>query len=169
MATPHNKEEISMRFMKASFLALAACMLVVPCVVQAQTASDMEILRQKLKADKKLVVAEVMQLSEAEAAGFWPVYEAYQTDLGQLNTRLGQLIKSYAEAYRTDTLTNDRAQVLAEEALKIEQGEVDMKRAYLPKLAAVVSMVKAARYLQVETKIRAVLKFDLAAEIPLAK
>jgi hypothetical protein len=164
-----NKEEISMRFVKVSLWAVAACMLIVPCVVQAQTASDMEILRQKLKADKKLVVAEVMQLTEAEAAGFWPVYDAYQTDLGQLNTQLGQLIKSYAEAYRTDTLTNDKAQALAEEALKIEQGEVDMKRAYLPKLSAVVPMVKAARYLQVETKIRAVLKFDLAAEIPLVK
>jgi hypothetical protein len=33
----------------------------------------------------------------------------------------------------------------------------------------VVSPVKAARYLQVENKIRAVLKFDLATEIPLAK
>jgi len=169
MATPYNQEEISMRFVKVSFLALAACMLVVPCVVQAQTASDMEILRQKLKADTKLVVAEVMQLSAAEATGFWPVYDAYQTDLGQLNARLVQLIKSYAEAYRTDTLTNDRAQALTDEALKIEQAEVDMKRAYLPKLSAVVSPVKAARYLQVETKIRAVLKFDLATEIPLAK
>jgi hypothetical protein len=169
VATPYNKEEISMRFVKASFLALAACMLVVPCVVQAQTASDMEILRQKLKADKKLVVAQAMQLSDAEAAGFWPVYDAYQNDLGQLNARLVQLIKSYAEAYRTDTLTDDKAQALTDEALKIEQAEVDMKRAYLPKLSAVVSPVKAARYLQVENKIRAVLKFDLATEIPLAK
>ena len=158
-----------MRFVKASLLALAACVLVVPCIVQAQTASDMEILRQKLKADKKLVVAQAMQLSDAEAAGFWPVYEAYQTDLGQLNARLGQLIKSYADAFRADTLTNDKAQALTDEALKIEQAEVDMKRAYLPKLSAVVSPVKAARYLQVENKIRAVLKFDLAAEIPLAK
>jgi len=158
-----------MRFMKASLLALAACVLVVPCFAQAQTATDMEILRQKLKADKKLVVAQAMQLSDAEAAGFWPVYEAYQTDLGKLNTRLGQLIKNYAEAFRADTLTNDKAQTLTDEALKIEQAEVDMKRAYLPKLSAVVSPVKAARYLQVENKIRAVLKFDLATEIPLAK
>jgi hypothetical protein len=169
LAKPDSKKEISMRFVKASLLVLAACVLVVPCIVQAQTASDMEILRQKLKADKKLVVAQAMQLSDAEAAGFWPVYEAYQADLGKLNTRLGQLIKSYAEAFRADTLTNDKAQALTDEALKIEQAEVDMRRACLPKLSAVVSPVKAARYLQVENKIRAVLKFDLATEIPLAK
>ena len=158
-----------MRLVTTFLLALATCVFVAPAFVQAQTASDMEILRQKLKADKKLVVAQAMQLSDAEAAGFWPVYEAYQADLGKLNTRLGQLIKSYADAFRADTLTNDKALALTDEALKIEQAEVDMKRAYLPKLSAVVSSVKAARYLQVENKIRAVLKFDLAAEIPLAK
>jgi len=129
----------------------------------------MEVLRQKLKDGKKLVVAQAMQLSENEAPGFWPVYEAYQVDLGALNARLGQLIKAYAAAYRTDTVTNEKAQALIEEMLKIEQAEVDLSRAYVPKLAAVLSAVKVARYLQVENKIRTLLKYELAGEIPLAK
>jgi len=150
-------------------LALAAFVLVLPVFSYAQTASDMEILRQKLKADKKLVVAQAMQLTEAEATGFWPVYDAYQADLGTINARLGQTIKVYAEAYRTDTLTNDKAQGLMDEVLKIEQAEVDLKRAYVPKLGGVLSSVKVARYLQIENKIRAVLKYELAGDIPLAK
>jgi len=150
-------------------IALVAFALVLPVVASAQTATDMEILRQKLKADKKLVVAQAMQLTDAEAPGFWPVYEAYQGELEQLNVRLGQVIKAYAAAYRTDTLTNDKAQGLMDEVLKIEQAEVDLKRAYVPKLGAVVSQVKVARYLQIENKIRALLKYEMAAEIPLAK
>jgi hypothetical protein len=148
---------------------LVAAALAIPVVASAQTASDMEILRQKLKADKKLVVAQAMQLTEAEAPGFWPVYDAYQGELGQLNARLGQVIKDYAAAYRTDTLTNEKAQGLMDEVLKIEQAEVDLKRAYAPKLGAVVSQVKVARYLQIENKIRALFKYELAGEIPLAK
>jgi hypothetical protein len=151
------------------FLALAAFVLVLPVFSYAQTASDMEILRQKLKADKKLVVAQAMQLTEAEAKGFWPVYDAYQADLGTINARLGQVIKAYAEAYRTDTLTDDKAQTLLNEALQVEQAEVDLKRAYVPKLGGVLSSVKVARYLQIENKIRAVLKYELAGDIPLAK
>lgn len=158
-----------MRTFTRCIVALITVVLALPAVVSAQTATDMEILRQKLKADKKLVVAQAMQLTEAEAPGFWPVYEAYQADLEQLNARLGQLIKSYATAYRTDTLTNEKAQGLMDEALQIEQAEVDLKRAYVPKLGAVVSQVKVARYLQLETKIRALLKYEMAAEIPLAK
>ncbi len=151
------------------FAVVAAFVLVLPVVSSAQTASDMEILRQKLQADKKLVVAQAMQLTNAEASGFWPVYDAYQADLGRINTQLGEVIKAYAAAYRTDTLTNEKAQELMADALKIEQAEVDLKKAYVPKLSAAVSQVKVARYLQIETKIRALFKYELAGEIPLAK
>jgi len=129
----------------------------------------MEILRQKIQADKKLVVASAMELTEAEAKGFWPVYDAFQADLQKINGQIGQVIKAYAAAYRTDTLTNDKAKELLGEALKVEQAEVDLKQAYVPKLGAVLPQVKVARYLQVENKIRAVLKYELAGEIPLAK
>jgi hypothetical protein len=141
----------------------------VPALAQDKPASNMEILREKIKADKKLVVATNMQLAQAEAPGFWPVYDAYQADLDKLNARLGQLIKRYAEAFRTDTLTDDKAKALLDEMLQIEEAEVAQKRAYVPKLSAVLSQVKVARYLQIENKIRAALKYELAGDIPLAR
>lgn len=158
-----------MRTLTRCLLAIAVVVLALPAIAPAQTASDMEILRQKLQADKKLVVAQAMQLTDAEASGFWPVYDAFQADLGKINTQLGQVIKAYAAAYRADTLTNEKAQELIGEVLKIEQAEVDLKKAYASKLGAVVSQVKVARYLQIENKIRALLKYELAGEIPLAK
>ncbi len=138
-------------------------------LAQQKAASTMEILREKLKADKKLVVATNMQLTQNEAPGFWPVYEAFQADLDKLNARLGQLIKRYAEAYRSDTLTNDKAKELLDEAVQIEEAEVALKRAYVPRLSGVLSPVKVARYLQIENKIRALIKYELAETIPLAR
>jgi hypothetical protein len=129
----------------------------------------MEILREKIKADKKLLVAANMGLTEAEATKFWPVYDAFQADLGKINQRLGQVIHSYAEAYRTNTLTNEKAKSLMGEVIKVEQAEVNLKKAYIPKLAAVLPGTKVARYLQLENKIRAVIKYEMANEIPLAQ
>jgi hypothetical protein len=137
-------------------------------VAQDKPASNMEILREKIKADKKLLVAANMNLTEAEAKGFWPVYDAYQADLGKINQQLGQTIKSYAEAYKANTLTNEKAKGLMNEVLKVEQAEVNLKKAYVPKLAAVLPGTKVARYLQIENKIRAVIKYEMANEIPLA-
>ena len=155
-----------MKFLRLVIIGLAVC-IAIPALAQDKPASNMEILRQKLQADKKLVVAANMDLTESEARGFWPVYDAYQAELNSLNGRIGQLIKRYAEAYRTKTLTEDTAKSLIDEAIAIERAEVSMREAYVPKLSAALPGTKVARYLQIENKIRALIKYELASEIPL--
>jgi hypothetical protein len=129
--------------------------------------ANMQILRDKIKADKKLVVAANMQLTDAEAKAFWPIYEAYQKDLDALNKRLGKTIMAYAEAYNKGAVPNETAKKLLTEALDIEAAEVKLKQSYVPKLEKAISAGKAARYIQIENKIRAIVKYELAAEIPL--
>jgi hypothetical protein len=142
-------------------------MLALPAA--AQTASDMQILAQKIKADKKLVVAANMQLTEEEAKGFWPVYDAYQADLQKINGRLLGTIKRYADAYNKGPVSDEAAKKLINEAIAIEEAEVKLKRSYVPRLEKVIPGMKVARYLQIENKIRAIGKYELATQIPLVQ
>ena len=148
-------------------LFAAATLLALPAA--AQTASDMQILAQKIKADKKLVVAANMQLTEDEAKGFWPVYEAYQKDLQGINQRLIGAIKRYADAYNKGPVSDEAAKKLINEAIAIEDAEVKLKRSYVPRLEKVIPGMKVARYIQIENKIRAIGKYELAAQIPLVQ
>ena len=66
--------------------ALAAG-LAAPVMAQNTATTNMDILRQKIKADKKLVVAENLNLTDAEGAAFWPLYDAYQKNLEAINQR----------------------------------------------------------------------------------
>lgn len=158
-----------MKILKLVVIALAFT-LSQPIIAQDKGAStNMEILRQKIKADKKLVVAANMQLTEAEAKKFWPIYEAYQDDLDKLNKRLGKLIVEYAEVYNKGMVPDATAKKLLAEALAIEEAEVKMKRSYVPKLEKAVSEMKAARYIQIENKIRAIIRYELAAQVPLVE
>jgi hypothetical protein len=127
----------------------------------------MEILLQKVKADKKLLVAQNLQLTEAEAKAFWPVYDAYQNDLQKINQRLGTTIAEYADAYNQGPVANETAKKLLNEALAIEEAEVKLKRAYVPKLEKALPAAKVARYVQIENKIRAAIRYELAGAIPL--
>jgi len=136
---------------------------------QDKPADNMQILRDKIKADKKLVVATNMELTESEAKGFWPVYDAYQKDLRRINQRMANLLESYAADFRSKSLTDDKAKKLIDEALAIEQAEADLKGAYAPKLGKVLPVKKVARYLQIENKIRAVIKYDIAQGVPLVQ
>jgi len=137
----------------------------------AQTAgtANMEILRQKLKADKKLVVAENLQLTDAEATAFWPVYEAYQKDLQAINQRLGAVVLAYADAYNKGPVANDVAKKLLDDAVAVDEAEVKLKVSYVPKILAVLPATKAARYVQIESKIRAAIRYEMADGIPLVK
>ena len=160
--------------MKGFFVILMATLFCAqtPLVFgQGQSASDtdMQILRDKVKADKKLVVAANMELTDAEAKGFWPIYEAYQKDLQSLNERLKKAVLGYADGYNSQTLTDDQARQLADEALAIDEQEIKIRKACAAKLKTALPGKKAARYLQIENKIRAMLRYDLAAGIPLVQ
>lgn len=136
---------------------------------QDKPADNMQILREKIKADKKLVVATNMELTESEAKGFWPIYEQYQKDLQKINQRIVSLIDSYADDFKSKKLTDDKAKKLIDEAMAIEQAEVNLKSTYAPKLSKALPIMKVARYLQIENKIRTVVKYDLAQGVPLAR
>jgi predicted outer membrane protein len=134
---------------------------------QDKPANNMQVLAEKIKADKKMVVAANMGLTESEAKGFWPIYDAYQKDLAQLNGRLYKLIETYAGYYNSNSLTDAKAKELTDGAIAIEAAELDLKKSYLPKLYSALPAVKVARYIQIENKIRAIVKLEIAAEVPL--
>jgi hypothetical protein len=136
---------------------------------QDKPADNMQILRDKIRADKKLVVATNMELTESEAKGFWPIYDQYQKDLQKLNQRVANLLESYADDYRKKSLTDDKAKKLIDEALAIDQAEANLKSGYAPKLSKVLPVRKVVRYLQIENKIRAVVKYDIASGVPLVR
>ena len=51
--------------------------------------------------------------------------------------------------------------------MAIEQAEANLKSAYAPKLGKALPVKKVARYLQIENKIRAVVKKKIASGVPL--
>lgn len=138
-------------------------------LAQDKPADNMQILRDKVRADKKLLVATNMELTESEAKDFWPIYEQYQKDLQKINQRMANLLESYADDFRNKSLTDEKAKKLIDEALAIDRAEADLKSTYAPKLSKALPIRKVVRYLQIENKIRAVVKYDLASGVPLVR
>jgi hypothetical protein len=144
-------------------VGLTLMLLVFNSTVTAQ--DNMQVLLAKIKADKKLLVSENMQFTEAEAKAFWPVYEQYQSEILLLRTRMAKLIDDYATAY--DKMTDSTAKKLLDEFLAIQASRTELATQYLPKFRKALSDAKVVRYYQIENKIDAVLNFGLAVNIPL--
>jgi hypothetical protein len=150
-------------------LAVLSLFVGFTAAAQDSLADNMDILRDAIKANKKLLIADNLVLTDAQAEAFWPIYEQYQTELQAINERLGAVIFSYANEYIAATITDDKAKSLMDEAIAIDKADVDLRKKYFRKLTRVIPTIEAARYIQMESKIRAIIRFDLAANVPLAE
>jgi hypothetical protein len=161
------ERRIRVKLIRFVFLCLVAFSAGPVFAQDQQPDQNMQILLDKVKADKKLLVAANMELSDAEGKAFWPIYDAYQKDLQGINDRLGKAILAYADAYNKKSLTDAQAKQLTAEVLAIDQDELTLRKTYAARLERAIPAMKAARYLQIENKIRAALRYDLAKGIPL--
>jgi len=153
-----------------TILALAVAITVfiaLPAVSQDKPADNMQILLEKIRADKKLLVAANMELTDAEAKAFWPVYENFQNELFLLRSRTSKLIKDYSESYKD--MKSEKAKALLDESITIESLGLKLRQTYLPKFRNALPEKKVARYYQIENKIQATLNYELAKEIPLVQ
>ncbi len=157
-----------MRRLLPSLLCLMLA-LSVPLTAAGTADTNLQILLDKIHADKKLLVASNMNLDDDEGKVFWPVYESYQKDLQAINKRIVKVVSSYADAWNNDSLTDEKAKLLLDEALAIEESEVQLRKTYAAKLSGALPDRLVARYLQIENKIRAAIRYDLAEEIPLVQ
>jgi hypothetical protein len=147
--------------------SILACLAGGAAAAQDKPVDSLEALRERARTDKKAVVASVVELTESEARVFWPVYNAYQSDMiGHYDRVLG-FLDSYAKAY--DTMTDETATKLLTQFLALERDRVALLDAYVPRFRKVLSAKKVARLYQIENKLRAIVHYELAREIPFLK
>jgi hypothetical protein len=151
-------------------IAIGSCLVLLAGGVagaQDKPADNMEVLREKLRADKKAVVAAVLELTDGEAKVFWPVYNAYQSDMVNHYDRVLNLLDTYAKAY--DTITDETATSLLKQFLALERDHVALLTSYVPRFQKVLPPRKVARLYQIENKARALVNYELARGIPFVK
>jgi Spy/CpxP family protein refolding chaperone len=165
----HENVEVNMKKMITALL-LAVASLTAPMGVaqnKGGDVTDMQALRAAIKSDKKAFVASTMNLTPAEAKRFWPIYDAYQRSVDVGNQRRALAIE--AVVAKDQTLSSLYARNLANELIANEETEIRARRTLHNRLMRALPPNKAARYLQLESKIRAVRDYDIATTIPLIK
>jgi Spy/CpxP family protein refolding chaperone len=130
-------------------------------------AADMQALRIAVRADRKALVASTLSLTDAEAKKFWPIYDAYQRDLDLINR---QRVLAVEGVIALDKPVSDLyARSLSNQLIAADEAEIKARRTMHNKVMRALPPRKAARYLQLESKIRAFQAYDVALAIPLVK
>jgi Spy/CpxP family protein refolding chaperone len=134
---------------------------------QTVTDQDIEMLRSDVRSQKKQIVAQNMNLTDAQAEKFWPVYDAYSQEVSKLNDTRLSLIKQYAESY--DTMTDAQASSLLKQALALDESYVKLRQTWVPKFEKVISPKQTAAFFQLDRRIGLLIDLQIASAIPLVK
>ena len=122
------------------------------------------VLLDTIRANRKALVAVNLELSPAEADKFWPLYDRYQKEISAIGDRVVSIVEEYTATFRD--LSNDKALQLMESYLAAEAERIQVRRTYLAEFKKILPGRTVARFYQIENKMDAVLRYDLAATIP---
>lgn len=145
-----------------------ACSIAAPVGAQdkpkAPELSSAELLA-KIQSDKRGIVERSMNLTPDEAKKFWPLYDAFQRELETPRREASLATLDYVAA--ENTLTDANAKRIAEQILAAQLKEAQLRQKHFRQLLKVLPPRKAARYMQIENKIQAVVRYEAARAIPL--
>jgi hypothetical protein len=164
-------------FLIFSMAAMVALTGISPRLSFAQAAStassqntvdqDVDLLRKDIRSQKKQIIAANLQLTDAEAVKFWPIYDQYTAELVKVNDAKYGAIKEYAANYTT--LTDDRAVGLTRNLLTVDEQVAQLRLKYVPIFNKVVSGKKTALFFQLDRRLVMLIDLQLASQIPMVQ
>jgi Spy/CpxP family protein refolding chaperone len=132
----------------------------------AQTVKDsLEVTRQAVESQRRILVAGALPLTDAEADAFWPLFDAYEKERRPLDERANKLVADFLAG--AATLTDEQAKAMVGEALDVEEGRLRVRRTWLGRMAKAIPPRKLARFYQIDNKLDAVVRADIAKQLPL--
>jgi hypothetical protein len=123
-----------------------------------------ELLRKDVRSQKKQIIAENMDLSDAEAEKFWPVYDQYAAELSRIYDTKIALLSDYAENYKT--MTGEQAENYVRKRAEVEQSIMQLRLKYVPAFRKVLSGRETALFYQLDWRLGLAIDVELV-QVPL--
>jgi hypothetical protein len=151
----------------AGILGLSGAALYAAQPPASQGEANLDVLVDTIRSNRQALVAANLNLTEEEGGKFWPIYDRYQKEMNAIGDRLVGVIQDYTTHF--SDLSNEKAMKLVDDYLAVEADRVKVRRSYVDEFAKALPGRKVARFYQIENKMDAVIRYDLAAAIPVVE
>ncbi|HMK23490.1 MAG TPA: hypothetical protein VK466_14235 [Terriglobales bacterium] len=129
--------------------------------------SNIQLMRQDIRSERKKIVAANLPLTETEAMKFWPVYDRYVVDHSKIYDTRYALLKEYAKSY--DTMTDEQANSFIKRWTSTEEEMAQLRLKWMPEFEKVISPKKTAMFYQIDRRLGLMVELQLSSQIPLVK
>lgn len=162
-----------MKTLKTSRLLFGVAFLwLATASAQAASTNDniynyLQLLRSDFNSAKVEIINDIMKLSAEDAKKFWPIYRAYEDELGKLAVSRTELVVEFVQAHKDGTFDNAKAKDMATRWLKHQQARLDLLKKYHRRIEKALAPVPAGQFLQIENQLGIFVDLTIASEMPL--
>lgn len=127
----------------------------------------LDLTREAVENQRRILVAGSLRLSEAEAKAFWPLYDDYEKERKPLDARANKLVSDFLAA--AGGMSDAQARAMLDEAFRIEEARTKVRRSWYDRMAKAIPARELARFYQIENKLDSVVRADLSKQVPLVQ
>ena len=113
---------------------------------------------------RRVVFENTMGLADEQKDAFWNIYGDYDQQRAILTDQSVQLLRSYATNY--DTLTNEQATKMMDEAARIADKQVKLRRKYADRISKKLGGRLGARFYQIDDYLNTGARLELLDHVP---
>jgi len=121
---------------------------------------DIQLLKSNIRSQKKQIVAANMDLTDAEAEKFWPVYNHYAEDMAKIYDTKIALFQEYLENF--DSISGDEAESYLRRRAAVEEDIMQIRLKYLPEFRKVLTGRETALFYQIDWRLDLMINLQLA-------
>jgi len=156
-------------FLKSKMLAITAALLATSPLCRAQVqatsiSSAIELARADMSSQRNEIVNATMQLSDKDAAVFWPIYRKYEYERSVVDDSRAAVVKEYAEKY--STITDTDAKSMTERMMESDSREIALKKKYAKELSRVLPATTVAKFFQLDHRLDLLEGMQVESSLP---
>jgi hypothetical protein len=125
---------------------------------------EIDLMQSLFGMEKKAVVADFVQLSDAQKDVFWVLYDEYETERKELGKQRIELLKLYASEYLT--MTSEQADAWTTKVINLQKKTDALIVNYYGKIKKATDGLVATQFYQIENYILTYIRMQILQEIP---
>jgi hypothetical protein len=114
------------------------------------------------------IFTEALNLTDEQAAAFWPIHREYEVELAKINDARLALIREYAENYDT-RMTLQRVKEITDRTFKLEKARYELREKYTKKFQDEVDPMVAGKFIWIERMLNNLGDLQISTELPFLK
>jgi hypothetical protein len=144
---------------------VALVSLAVPATTAQTVKESLDVTREAVESQRRILVSGALPLTGAEEKAFWPLYDEYEKRRRPIDERANRLVADFVT--RAASLSDGQAKTMLAEALEVDEARLALRRDFAGRMGKAIPPRKLLRFFQIENKLDSVVRADISRQIPL--